>query len=196
LWGVYRPSELIQESPGEGAWSCQRCNAIECQTPLATGPDGALCFTEHHSMPGWGKAAPVRSVALLFDSVRVTTEVPPDTMVAGLNALVIVGETRTGAVTVRMAMLLAAPATGVCVVVTPEVWLGLGPTLILHLGHPFTDKQHAACSESCAIKLMSLRMQKRGAVVAESEVEQESAAPGAPHVDQGGCRPSINSSVL
>jgi RNA-splicing ligase RtcB len=38
--------------------------------------------------------------------------------------LAIVGETKV--VTVRMAVLLAAPAVGVCVVVTPDVHYGYG----------------------------------------------------------------------
>src|SRR5579862_9739005 len=50
-------------------------------------------------------------------------------MVVGLNALEMVGEAR--AVTVRLAVLLAVPAVGVWFVVTPEVVLGLMPTLVL-----------------------------------------------------------------
>ena len=46
-------------------------------------------------------------------------------MLVGLNAFEIVG----GAVlTVRVAVLFSDPAVGVCVVVTPEVELGLSPT--------------------------------------------------------------------
>jgi hypothetical protein len=47
--------------------------------------------------------------------------------VAGLKALAMVGE----ASTVRMAVLLAAPAVGVCVVVTPEVVLLRAPGVLL-----------------------------------------------------------------
>src|SRR5436305_1505647 len=64
-------------------------------------------------------APPVRFNALLFDSVSVTTEVPPETIDAGLRLLLMVGE--ESAVTVRVAILLAPPAAGVWVVVTPEV---------------------------------------------------------------------------
>jgi hypothetical protein len=53
---------------------------------------------------------PLRAVpALLLAIVRVTTEVPPDGMDVGLNALLIVG----GPNTVRVAVLLTAPAVGV-----------------------------------------------------------------------------------
>ncbi len=38
-------------------------------------------------------APPVRSEVLLLDKVRVTTEVPPDWIDVGLNALLMVGET-------------------------------------------------------------------------------------------------------
>ena len=69
-------------------------------------------------------APPLRSVeALLLASVRVTTEVPPVAIEVGLKALAMVGV----ASTVRVAVLLAAPAVGVCVVVTPEVVLLLLP---------------------------------------------------------------------
>jgi hypothetical protein len=44
-----------------------------------------------------------------------------------LNALAMVG----GANTVRVAVLLAAPAVGVCVVVTPEVVFGCTPAVLL-----------------------------------------------------------------
>src|ERR1019366_574146 len=72
-------------------------------------------------------APPVRAEALLFDSVRVTTELPPDAIEIGLNPLAMVGAART----VRVAVLLAVPATGVCVVVTPDVVLVLPPIVLL-----------------------------------------------------------------
>ncbi len=50
-------------------------------------------------------------------------------MLVGLNAFEMVGVTI--AVTVRVAVLLAAPATGVCVVVTPEVVFGWEPGVLL-----------------------------------------------------------------
>src|ERR1035441_8947283 len=72
-------------------------------------------------------APPVRAEALLFDSVRVTTELPPDAIEVGLNPLAMGGAART----VRVAVLLAVPATGVCVVVTPDVVLVLQPIVLL-----------------------------------------------------------------
>jgi hypothetical protein len=71
-------------------------------------------------------APPVRAEALLLVSVRVTTEVPPDTIEVGLNALAMVG----AASTVRFAVLLPEPAE-VCVVVTPDVLLGWTPGVLL-----------------------------------------------------------------
>ena len=59
--------------------------------------------------------------------VSVTREVPPDTIEVGLNPLAMVGAANT----VRVAVLLAVPAVGVCVVVTPDVVLLLPPTVLL-----------------------------------------------------------------
>src|ERR1022692_1937615 len=50
-------------------------------------------------------APPVRAEALMFDSVTVTTELPPDAIEVGLNPLAIVGAANT----VRLALLLAVP---------------------------------------------------------------------------------------
>ena len=72
-------------------------------------------------------APPDKAIPLLFDRVRVTRELPPDTIEVGLNALEMVGAANT----VRMAELLGDPAVGVCVVVTPEVVLLLEPTVLL-----------------------------------------------------------------
>lgn len=55
--------------------------------------------------------------------VSVRVEVPPTATLVGENDLVIVG----GAKTFRLTALLAVPATGVCVVVTPEVAFGCEP---------------------------------------------------------------------
>ena len=74
-------------------------------------------------------APPVSAVALLFANVRVTTEFPPEAIDAGLNALAMVGDTTD--VTVRVAVLLAVPAVGVCVVVTPDVVFGFPPVWLL-----------------------------------------------------------------
>src|SRR5260370_329032 len=48
-------------------------------------------------------------------------------MVVGLNALLMAGDVST----VKVAVLLAEPADGVCVVVTPDVVLGFPPTVLL-----------------------------------------------------------------
>ena len=56
----------------------------------------------------------------LNTSVSVTVDVPPLWIAVGLNALVIVG----ALVTTRLTVLLGGPATGVCVVATPEAWFG------------------------------------------------------------------------
>src|SRR5580658_5992329 len=97
---------------------------VPAQVP-PTAPPTALMLTSVSA-----NAPPVSADALLLDKVRVTVELPPDTIEVGLNALLMVGEARA-AVTVRVAVLLAAPAVGVCVVVTPEVVLGLPPRLLL-----------------------------------------------------------------
>ena len=60
--------------------------------------------------------APVSALPLEFAKVSVTVELPPDWIDPGEKPLAIVG----AAYTVKVAVLLAAPAVGVCVVVTPE----------------------------------------------------------------------------
>jgi hypothetical protein len=80
-----------------------------------TAPPSALMLTSVSENP-----PPVSAEALLLVSVNVTAELPPDEIAAGLNALPMVGEDST----VKVAVLLAAPAAGVWVVVTPEVVLG------------------------------------------------------------------------
>ena len=59
---------------------------VPVQVP-PTAPATALIFTSVSV-----NAPPVSADALLFDSVRVTTEVPPETIEAGLNALAMVGD--------------------------------------------------------------------------------------------------------
>ena len=70
---------------------------------------------------------PTKPKALELFSANVTVDTPPTTIVAGLNALF----TAIGDSTVRIAVLLTAPAVGVCVVVTPEVALGRSPSVLL-----------------------------------------------------------------
>ncbi len=73
------------------------------------------------------KLALVRLLAFGFISVSVTVELPPGAIELGLKALLIAGAPNT----VRLAVLLAAPALGVCVVVTPEVVFGCVPIVLL-----------------------------------------------------------------
>src|SRR5271169_4179082 len=96
---------------------------VPTQVPL-TAPPTALMFASASV-----NAPPVSAEALLLPSVSVTVEVPPCAIVVGLNALTMVGDARL--VTVRLAVLLTAPAVGVCVVVTPEVVFGCDPTVLL-----------------------------------------------------------------
>ena len=93
---------------------------VPAQVP-PTAPPTALIFTNVSL-----KAPPVRAEALLFDSVRVTVELPPDTIDVGLKPFEIEGADNT----VRLAVLLADPAA-VCVVVTPDVVLFCTPAVLL-----------------------------------------------------------------
>jgi hypothetical protein len=116
--GIVIPVKLSAAAPAARVFG-----VIPAQVP-PTAPPSALMLTSVSENP-----PPVSAEALLFVSVRVTAEFPPDAIVAGLNALAMVGV--ASAVTVRVAVLLAAPAAGVCVVVTPEVVLGFPPTVLL-----------------------------------------------------------------
>jgi hypothetical protein len=69
-----------------------------------TAPPTALMFVSVSL-----NAALVRAMALPSDSVRVTTEVPPDWMEAGLNVFEMVGR----AITFSVALALGAPGFGV-----------------------------------------------------------------------------------
>ena len=68
---------------------------------LATGPPNALMFTSVSL-----NASPVSAMTLGLVSVSVTTDVPSVVMLAGLNALLMVGGS---AVTSRVAVLLVVP---------------------------------------------------------------------------------------
>jgi hypothetical protein len=61
--------------------------------------------------------------------VKVTVEVPPDWIIAGLKTLLTVGVER--AFTDKVAELLPGPAVGVCIDVTPDVEFGLMPLVLL-----------------------------------------------------------------
>jgi hypothetical protein len=72
------------------------------------------------------KLAPVKALAFGFVKVKVIVEVPPDWIVARLNAFAIVGAPNT----VRFAVFDGVPAVGVWVVVTPLVVFGLTPKVL------------------------------------------------------------------
>lgn len=74
------------------------------------------------------KLALVSATELGLLSVKVIVLVPPGAIVAGLNALAIVGDTPF---TTRLVVLDGEPAIGVWEVVTPDVVFGLVPTLAL-----------------------------------------------------------------
>src|ERR1035438_8425519 len=93
---------------------------VPTQVP-PTAPPTALIF-DNVSV----NAPPVKAEVLPFFKVSVTVEEPPDGIDVGLNAFAMVGKP-----TPSVAVLLAAPAVGVCVVVTPEVVLGSEPAVVL-----------------------------------------------------------------
>src|SRR5216684_2954792 len=73
LAGIAIPVKLSAVAP-----ALRVPGVVPVQVP-PTAPPTALMFTSVSV-----NAPPVRAVALLFDRVRVTNEVPPDTMVVGL----------------------------------------------------------------------------------------------------------------
>jgi hypothetical protein len=109
LAGIVIPVKLSAVAPAARVFG-----AVPTQVPV-TAPPRALMFASVSV-----NAPPVSAEAFPFDSVNVTTELPPDAIAAGLNPFAMVGEEST----VSVAVLLATPAAGVCVVVTPEVVFG------------------------------------------------------------------------
>jgi hypothetical protein len=114
--GMVIPLKLNAAAPAASAFG-----VVPTQLPV-TAPATALMLLSVSI-----KAAPVSAAALELLSVNVTVDVPPGWIVTGANALAIVG----AATTFRLAVLLAVPATGVCIVVTPEVALGCTPAVLL-----------------------------------------------------------------
>jgi hypothetical protein len=100
LAGIVIPVKLSAVAPAARVFG-----VVPAQVPV-TAPPRALMFVNVSV-----NAPPVSADALLFESVSVTAELPPDGMVTGLNALAMVGV--ASAVTVRVAVLLAVPAVGV-----------------------------------------------------------------------------------
>jgi hypothetical protein len=116
LAGIVIPVKLKAVAPATSVFG-----VVPKQLP-PTAPPTALIFTNVSV-----KAAPVSAEALLSLKVSVTVEVPPGVIVFGENAFAIVGEAKT----VSVAILLAGPVSGVCVVATPEVWFGFAPGVLL-----------------------------------------------------------------
>ena len=83
LAGIVMPLKLSAVAP-----EVKEPGVVPAHVPV-TLPAVAVIFTSVSV-----KAAPVRAVPLVFDSVRVTAEVPPDAMEEGLNALEIAGAAR------------------------------------------------------------------------------------------------------
>ena len=95
-------------------WPAVNDDGVVPEQVPPTAPATALMFASVSV-----NAPPVSADALLFASVSVTTEVPPETNRGRTERL---GDgRRRERVTVRVAVLLAVPAVGVCVVVTPDV---------------------------------------------------------------------------
>jgi len=116
LAGIVMPVKPRAVAPAASVFG-----AVPTQVP-PTAPPTALMFVSVSV-----KAAAVSAEAFELLKVKVAVEVPPGVIVPGANALAIVG----GATTVRLAVLLTAPAVGVCVVVTPDVVFGCTPDVLL-----------------------------------------------------------------
>jgi hypothetical protein len=114
--GIAIPVKLSAVAPAGRVFG-----VVPTQVP-PTAPPSALMLTSVSV-----NAPPVSAEALLLASVKVTTEFPADAIVAGLNALAIVGALET----VRVAVLLGGPAVVVCDVVTPVVVLFWTPRVLL-----------------------------------------------------------------
>ena len=103
------------------ALAASEFGVVPAHVPV-TEPPEALMFTSVSV-----NAPPVNAAAFGLPMVSVTTLVPPDWIAAGANAFEIVASAKTD----RLAVLLAAPAIGVCVVVTPDVVFGFVPSVLL-----------------------------------------------------------------
>src|ERR1039457_5799978 len=113
--GIVIPVKLSAVAP-----ALNEEGVVPAQVPPTAPPTALMLASVSENAP------PVRAEALMFDSVTVTTELPPDAIEVGLNPLAIVGAANT----VRLALLLAVPV-GVCVVVTPDVLVGRTPAVLL-----------------------------------------------------------------
>ena len=98
--GIAIPVKLSAAAPAARVFG-----VVPAQVPPIAPPSALILTSVSENAP------PVSAEALLLVSVNVTAEFPPDAIVAGLNALAMVGVAR--AVIVNVAVLLAAPAVGV-----------------------------------------------------------------------------------
>jgi hypothetical protein len=114
--GILIPVKLRAVAPATSV-----AGVVPVQVPPTAPPTALMLASVSLSEP------PVSAAALLLDSVKVTTEVPPEMIEVGPKLFAMVGAANT----VRVAVLLAAPAVGVCVVVTPEVVLFCVPGVVL-----------------------------------------------------------------
>jgi hypothetical protein len=95
--------------------------ANDAHVPLVPPPTAVIFVSVSENAP----STPNGSV---FVNVSSTVEVPPDTIESGMKLFAIV--VVVGAFTVNVAVLLAAPAVGVTLVVTPEVAFVCAPTTL------------------------------------------------------------------
>src|SRR5438552_2743864 len=100
LDGIVIPLKLSDVAP-----AARVLGVVPTQVP-PTAPPTALMFARVSV-----NAPPVRFDALLFDNVSVTTDVPSDEMAAGLIDSLSLHDALP--ISVRVAVLLAAPAVGV-----------------------------------------------------------------------------------
>lgn len=116
LAGMVTPVKVRAVAP-----AARVLGVVPRQVPPTAPPDALIFASVSLNVP------PVSGKALVLAKVRVTTEAPPEEIVAGAKAFDIVGS----AITVREAMGAAGPGVGVWVVVTPEAALVLVPRTLL-----------------------------------------------------------------
>jgi len=116
LAGIVIPVKLNAVAP-----ATREFGVVPTQVP-PTAPPAALMLES-----GSLNDAPVNAEPFELLNVKVTVELPPDAMVVGAKAFVIVGAANT----IRFAVLLALPTVGVSVVVNPEVVFGFVPSVLL-----------------------------------------------------------------
>jgi hypothetical protein len=116
LAGIVIPVKLKAVAPATSVFG-----VVPMQVPPTAPPTALILLSVSVNAPT------VSAEAFELLKVKVTVEVPPGAIVFGANAFAIVGAAKT----VRLAVLLTAPAVGVCVVVTPDVVFGCTPGVLL-----------------------------------------------------------------